>query len=110
MIRQADPARRTVSAVVAALMLALSVAIPVMERGALLSDVSLEAEHDPARCADTHDHRICTQVGVNVSHAVAHSRAPAMSAVILVELLTGVGVPRTHPPDEASRSRAPPLV
>ena len=54
-----------------ALILCTSVAAPLMERGGFLAHAAVESEHDPATCAHPHDHRICTQVGANLSFAAA---------------------------------------
>lgn len=58
-----DIGRRCVATALAALILSLSVAVPLMERGDLSSGSAVESGHDPARCGQGHDHRICTQIG-----------------------------------------------
>jgi hypothetical protein len=99
-----------VSAGLATLVLSLSVAGPILERGDFIGEAAAESAHDPGRCGHAHDHRICTQVGANLSivtavhdhritHVVLRSRAPATLTSRLV------GAFLDGPP-----SRAPPLV
>jgi hypothetical protein len=52
-------------------MLTLSVAVPMIERGSMTAESAVESQHDPARCGHGHDHRICAQVGANLSVATA---------------------------------------
>ena len=109
MNRQGNPVRRYISAALTLLTFGLSVAVPVMERGSLVGRMAIESEHDPARCAHQHDHRVCTQVGANLSlnsaesayrppHVLVHS-APAS----LIRTWTGSATHEGPPP------RAPPL-
>jgi hypothetical protein len=110
MNRWRDTFRRTVSATVAGLTLALSVAVPVMERGSLVGESAVESEHDPTRCAHAHDHRVCTQVGANLSLA-----SPAVHHRLLhVVVRTAPPVDERSTPSRSAReghpSRAPPLV
>ncbi|MDH3205217.1 MAG: hypothetical protein OEO79_01315 [Gemmatimonadota bacterium] len=103
-------AHKILSAGLAALVLALSVAVPLLERGEFVDQAAIESAHDPGRCGHAHDHRICSQVGANLSlvaaffesraaHAVVRSSRPAQPrSDILDTLLEG-------PPP-----RAPPLV
>ena len=90
-------------------MLTLSLAVPVLERSELVDGPVAESEHDSATCPTAHDHRICTQVGANLS-------APSR---VQEHRLAYAGVPFT-PPTETPRkvsaafsdghpSRAPPL-
>jgi len=50
------------------LIVALSVAVPVLERADLARETALESQHDPATCSPGHNHTLCTQVGA--SHAL----------------------------------------
>jgi len=110
MNRQGKPLRRGTSATLVLLTLGLSVAVPMMERGTLLGATAVESAHDPARCVHQHDHRLCTQVGANLSLPSGES-AYRLSQVVfraslpdLVRAAPG-GSTRQGPP-----SRAPPLV
>jgi hypothetical protein len=55
------------SAWLSALMLVLSVAVPLVERADLDHNERWESGHDPSACAPGHDHTICTQVGASLS-------------------------------------------
>jgi hypothetical protein len=79
MTRSESRTRRPLGLLLCALILGSSLAEPLLERGGFVSQAAVESEHDPARCAHPHDHRICTQVGANLSlasnehdHRVAH--------------------------------------
>jgi hypothetical protein len=50
------------------LIVALSVAVPVLERADLARTTAFESRHDPGACAPSHNHTLCTQVGA--SHAL----------------------------------------
>jgi len=93
----------------AATLLMLSIATPVLDRGEDLGRVSVESAHDPSRCGHPHDHRICTQVGANLSltTSVYDYRTPHVSVRSVV--------PETRAPQlhdsfvDGPPSRAPPL-
>lgn len=102
-------AKKSLSAGVATLLLALSVAVPVMERGELVAETAVESAHDPARCGHAHDHRICTQVGANFSIAAVMHQHRAAHVVVRSASPTA---PRSALLDtflEGPPSRAPPL-
>ena len=109
MNRTVGPARRGASLGISLLMLAVSLAIPVLERSELVNRPVLESEHDPATCPTAHDHRICTQVGGNLSapsKAQAHRLAPAIVPVATpteIPARTSAAFSDGHP------TRAPPL-
>lgn len=67
--REQHIVRRVPGALLATLTLVLSVAVPLMERADLSLEPVAESAHDPATCAPSHDHTICTQVGANVALA-----------------------------------------
>jgi len=56
-----------VSGPLSALLLVLSVAVPVLERSDITHETVVESEHDPGSCPTPHDHTVCTQVGSNQS-------------------------------------------
>jgi hypothetical protein len=102
--------RKSLSVTLATLMLTLSVAVPVLERGEVVGEAAIESEHDPGRCGHSHDHRICTQVGANLSvAAVAYDYRAAHVVVRLAmpgqarSALLGTFL-------EGPPARAPPLV
>jgi len=89
--------------------LASSVVTPLLERDEISHGPTVESEHDPAKCAPRHDHRLCTQVGANQAlvsgshdHRAAHEFVDAVPP----------GVPRltdAKPLLEGPPTRAPPL-
>ena len=102
--------RQCLSAGLATLMLTLSVSVSVLERGEVTGESAIESAHDPSRCGDSHDHRICTQVGANLSVAVAPYAYRAAHIVVRLDLpgqaqSTVLGTFLEGPP-----ARAPPLV
>lgn len=109
MNRPRDVVRKLLSLGLAAILLTLSVATPVLDRGEDFGRVSVESTHDPSRCGHPHDHRICTQVGSNLS-LVAPSYDPRTPHVTLRS-----APPETPDPElpdtfvEGPPSRAPPL-
>ena len=101
--------RKGISAVVAILMLTLSIALPVLEHSDILDEPVAESEHNPATCPSGHDHTICTQVGVNMAlPAESPAYAPGLHEAT-------VGAPGEQPTvlsaafPEGHPSRAPPL-
>jgi hypothetical protein len=102
--------RPHVSAALAALLVALSVAVPMLDRADAGSGPVVEGEHHPGTCPPAHDHTVCTQFGGNLPLVSAWTRIPTASTV------------RTPPPREGGRmsyatasvaanhSRAPPFV
>lgn len=98
-----------IAAVISVLMLTLSIAVPVLEQGALFSHPVAEAEHNPGECPSGHDHTVCTQVGANFAF---EGRSVDSS-----EHTDGVTSTAPHSEDavpahawaSTKRSRAPPL-
>ena len=72
MNRERTISRRCLATALAAVMLTLSIVMPVLDRGDIADEPVAESEHVPAECLQGHDHSICTLVGSN--HAAA---APA---------------------------------
>ena len=60
--------RQVLGTCVSALIVMLSVAVPVLERSDVGRGTAFESQHDPATCAPGHNHTLCTQVGA--SHAL----------------------------------------
>ena len=90
-------------------MLVMSLTVPVLERGEMVDGPVAESEHDPATCPTAHDHRICTQVGTNLS---ATSRVQEHRlAYAVVPVATRPETPRgaSAALSEGHPSRAPPL-
>lgn len=76
--------RRAVSVWLAALLLALSAAVPVLERAEFAHEPAIESEHDPAHCPPAHDHTVCTQVGANLSLPAAPTLVDHTQEVVSV--------------------------
>lgn len=101
--------RRIASTVLAALMLTLSVAVPLMERADVTGTLAVESRHHASTCPHGHDHRLCTQIGANFS--LATSAYDHRAAPVLLRASTPV-TPETRafrPFQEGPPSRAPPL-
>jgi hypothetical protein len=89
--------------------LASSVVTPLLERDDISHGPTVESEHDPAKCAPRHDHRLCTQVGAN--HALVTSSHDHRAAHVFVDAAAPIG-PRLTPGKpllEGPPTRAPPL-
>ncbi len=91
-------------------MLALSVAVPLMERADLDHNERWESGHDPAACAPAHDHKICTQVGANLS-LPSHPGLPSPQLrVIRGSRTVGLGHANRRLLANGNPTRAPPSV
>jgi hypothetical protein len=106
---RSDQARRGISVGISLLMLTLSVAVPVLERGSFFDRPIVEREHNPGDCPSGHDHTVCTQVGANLSLEAASILTELGSAVVTVSPLAAKRVYATGPVDGERHSRAPPL-
>ncbi|MDH3270968.1 MAG: hypothetical protein OEN56_06525 [Gemmatimonadota bacterium] len=104
-----DPIRLGTSAVIALLMLTLSVAVPVIEQGALFDRPVVEAEHEPGDCPSGHDHTVCTQVGANLAFEGHLVERPMEGPVLAVAAFTDERATPARGWDRSNRSRAPPL-
>lgn len=100
--------RKRVSSSLGLLLLALSVAVPVLERADLSHAPVVESEHQPGSCPQPHDHTVCTQVGANHAaprasvrtphRGVVHRIAVAPAAASLKLLLDRRATPARDPP------------
>lgn len=109
MNRSGSRARRPLGLFLCALIVGSSVAAPLMERGGFLTRAHVESEHDPATCAHPHDHRICTQVGANLSFASRMQDHHVAHVFVDVAPTTGNHSTRARPQLDGPPSRAPPL-
>lgn len=57
--------RQVLGTCLSALIVLVSVTVPVLERGDLTQTTTAESRHDPATCSPGHNHVLCTQVGAN---------------------------------------------
>lgn len=104
-----NPFRTGLAAGISALMLTLSVAVPVLERGELFAHPVAEAEHDPGECPSGHDHTVCTQVGANPAFEGRAIESPEALGGVSVVRRGDVDIPSVRTWDPGTRSRAPPL-
>lgn len=104
-----DPMRMVLSVGISMLMLTLSVAVPLLEQGAILDHPVVENEHNPGDCPSGHDHTICTQVGANLAIASEQVASPLGRTVTVVSPVTGARTLLSGSTYEANPSRAPPL-
>jgi hypothetical protein len=65
--------RTAVAAPLCALLLTLSVAVPLVERADISHAPAVESEHQPDACPRPHDHTVCTQLRAN--HAAPRTKA-----------------------------------
>jgi hypothetical protein len=98
------------SAWLSALMLMLSVAVPLVERADLDHQVRWESDHDPAACAPAHDHTICTQVGANLSLPTRSGLPSPVLAVMRVTRPADFIASLRPSGTNANRTRAPPSI
>ena len=106
---RSDPIRRGISVGISMLVLTLSVAVPVLERGSVFDHPIVEREHNPGDCPSGHDHTVCTQVGANLSLEAAPVQTALGSAVVSVSPIAAKRVFATGPGNGSLHSRAPPL-
>ena len=104
-----DLTRRYASLGIAALMLTLSVAIPVLERADFVDEPVAESEHGPTDCPRGHDHTVCRQVNAN-SPSISRRLTPQLTDRVLV-VASPPETPRVGSSTfrEGHPSRAPPL-
>lgn len=69
---------RTICAMLLGLIVALSVAVPSLEVGAVAHAPAVEGPHHAASCPRAHDHRVCTQTSLNLPLALAMPGLPSM--------------------------------
>jgi hypothetical protein len=93
--------RIAVSTPLATLMLALGVAVPVMERADFARAPVVESEHEPGTCPTPHDHTVCTQVGAN--HAAPGRDGARRSSAVVRDTF---GTPPTEEARDARVSRS----
>ncbi|MDX1645508.1 MAG: hypothetical protein R3304_00080 [Longimicrobiales bacterium] len=95
---------------ISALLLTLSVAVPVLEQDPQLFESVAENEHAPGECPSGHDHTVCTQVAKNLPIDEDVADTPATGALATVSTRDRAEAV-AHRSDRGSpRSRAPPLV
>jgi hypothetical protein len=101
--------RSVISAALTALVVTLSIAVPLLDRADAGSDPVVESEHHPATCPPSHDHTVCAQFSANLPLASARARHPA-AATVRVALPAGADrTSHSAASVESNRSRAPPF-
>jgi hypothetical protein len=104
-----DSTRRRVAPVLAALLVVLSVLVPLLDRGEAVGRAALESEHDAATCVRGHDHTVCAQFGANHTIPGDPPRHGTVShEAVSLRRLTDHGVVTTAP-HTLRQPRAPPL-
>ncbi len=104
-----NPFRMGIAAVISALMLTLSVAVPVLEQGALFSHPVAEAEHNLGECPSGHDHTVCTQMGANFAFEGRAVESPDHAGSVASASSSRDDVAAARAWASNTRSRAPPL-
>jgi hypothetical protein len=99
---------RALGTVLSGLIVALSVTVPQMDAGSLAHELAVEGPYHATSCPPAHDHRICTQVSLNLPFA------PALQVLrsIPVTVAPGLGAPTAGAPSvlfaPGALPRAPP--
>jgi hypothetical protein len=84
-MRQSTRRIRTLLATpLAALLLSLSVAVPVLEVAEVSHEPVAESAHEPGACPAPHDHTVCAQVGAN--HSAPGRSAPEIARGIVARV------------------------
>jgi len=101
--------RQVLGTCLAALMVTLSVAVPLLERADLARGTALESQHNPTTCAPAHNHTLCTQVGA--SHALPSRRDLRVGSSLFVYGPQGRPLGASFLPAlvDGHPTRAPPL-
>lgn len=108
-MKERGRAHKGVSIGITALMLLMSVAIPLLERAEVVNEPVAESEHNPATCPTQHDHTVCTQVGANASAPSHDSAQRSDHTVVVVATPTQAPTVASATFAEGHPSRAPPL-
>lgn len=97
------------AAPLSALIVVLSVAVPLLERADIRHESAVESQHDPSTCPTAHDHTVCTQVGANhVAPSGGVGRRPQPTS--FASRAPASAAPRgSAPPTLGPPSRAPPV-
>jgi hypothetical protein len=104
-----ESVRRRCAPVLAVVLVALSVLVPLLDRGERIGGYAFESEHDAATCVRVHDHTVCTQFGAN--HSIA-SEAPRRGTLSHEAVVSGALADRLPAPQDlhtSQLSRAPPV-
>lgn len=106
--RTARTWKRLVASVTSALVVALSVVVPLLDGGPGFEGPVFEADHHGSACVVVHDHTICTQVSANLALAPASPNPERLPALIPVPRSAAPESPTGTPLDGPHLPRAPP--
>ncbi len=102
--------RRAFSAWLTALLLMVSVVVPMLDGGEFSHEAAFESEHSAASCLRGHDHTICTQVSANLLLPAPSVGGDGPHLVRESGRSTLVFAPFLDRRIDGRRSRAPPRV
>ena len=105
-----NAARKGLGLLIWAVMLSLSVAIPILERAEISAEPVAESEHNPATCPPAHDHTLCTQVSTQLLASSGGSTCAVMGTVLGTALRPEMDICVARTPLHANPSRAPPFL
>jgi hypothetical protein len=100
--------RAALASPLAAVLLTLSVVVPVMDRADFAHAPVVESEHQPGSCPTPHDHTVCTQVGANHAAPGAGEAGQSLRAVQRVGVVFEVRASRDTRAHRSTSARAPP--
>jgi len=101
-------ARLVVAPLLTGVVLATTVAVPLLDRDYASSSPGLETKHHPGVCHMGHDHRICVQVQANLALATARELPDLTSHVFRVPPVPAARSVHAVPAVFTYSSRAPP--
>lgn len=104
-----NPVTMGLAAGISALMLTLSVAVPVLDEGTLFDQPIVESEHGPGDCPSGHDHTVCTQFSANLAIDGRATESPEAPSSLVNGCAGGPRVSTARCFDRGNPSRAPPL-
>ena len=103
--------RRALVAPLAVLLLAPSVAIPILDRADFQHQLAIEESgHDPAHCPPGHDHDLCMQVRANHPVPTPGTEYVQRLGMLWSSSPQAPGIPALLSPRGSHHPRAPPLI
>lgn len=109
MTTRTDTLRRLLAPLLATLLVASSVAVPVMDADGPGNGPVVESEHDAGSCVVGHDHTVCSQAGANRPLPTAERSILAPRLALRSVRETPVRATADRLGSTGHRSRAPPL-
>lgn len=102
--------RRSLSVALVGVLLATSVAAPLLDRNPDGPTPAVETEHHPGTCGVAHDHRICVLVATNLLLASADGHGPHDRVAFRTLPAPHASEPAFEITATLHHSRAPPVV